>query len=338
MSGVASPSATVSLNRTGLVIHPRPFLSNGGGSVGGRCKNYKGTFGRFTYETDENDSGNPYQQSTPPPKRPIDQRGAPTEVHRGVTGLRARTTEQGIPGSTGPIGNTNMSFSKDFEWQPSFFQEGGMKVGDNFRHRSEGLEGVKRRTGEIQRLHGSNIPFTHGANSYHEYFDPTIRSNARNFSKTLEIHGSEASAKVRVPHRTPFRGGGLSQTSVTQNRGFIGGHPQYQYHFSEYGLSEKTLSDTKIANGIGTGFRMQCGHQIHHPMKRTTIRSSKPCETDRNPNYHSIQSKDETCYHKCNEVLQQARYHNYQQQQQQHQQHPHLHQQAPPQPAFTSRF
>ena len=273
-----------------------------------------GTFSPFTYETCGPQALSSDSSLSQHRWRSVDHHGAPSVVHRGVTSIRTKTSEQGRMPSTVPIGNRTLSHTKEFEWHAGggvkTYMEASMKIGvDNFRQRHEGLDGVKRRHAKIDSLHGG-LPFSHGANDHHDLFVREPRSNAQDFSKTSD--GIPESMKVavkrnRVPHNQPFRGAGQgSITNVGGDRGFVSGHVQFPYHYSDYGLSEKSLSDTKIQMH-GVGFRMRCGHHIHHPMKSPTHRSSQPCHTDRNPNFHAIQAEDETCYHKCNQVLHQAR-------------------------------
>lgn len=287
--------------------HHRPFLLSGG-TGGGRIKNFKGTFTPFTYET-----AGPHQPLGNDNAlaahrwRNVDHRGAPSNVHRGVTGLRARSTEQGVAGTHVPIANATLAHTKDHEWHPNPYSHGGMRVQDNFRQRDEGLAGVKARQRKIASLHNGS-PFSHGANINHTLFDPAIRSNARDYSCSPDAALAHSIEQTRVPHRAPFRGSGMAAASgVGAGRAFISGHPQFPYHYSDYRYSEQSLADTKISNSIGSGFRMQCEHAIHYPMKATTSRTSRPSETDRNPNLHAIQAHDETCRHRCNDTTAEAR-------------------------------
>lgn len=313
------------------IMHHRPFyLSSGSGS---RYKNFKGTFGRFEYDAPPAASGvNRFGQTMPLPaasaataasrdRRQLDLRGAPLQLHRGLTVLRARTLPTGQIGPCIPLGNMTMNGSKEHEWHPNPYEGGGMLVHEHFRNQragnpeNEGLAGVKARQTLVASLHPQ--AFTQGANQYHELFDRDIRGNSPNETTTAASSSAATAAaataaqtdrqRMRVKHKTPFLSSAGPGTIIGSDRGFVGKHAQHPYHYSDYSLSEKSLRETKVDTGTGVGFRLQCAHHIHHPMKSTTALPSRiGGETSRHSNFHAIQSPDETCRHRCNEVLQQA--------------------------------
>lgn len=226
--------------------------------------------------------------------------------------MRARNTEQGVPDSTAPAAAAAMDgrVESASRWQPAPFGLGGqMRVQDNFRARFEGVEGVKRRAAAVERVHGPGRAFSHGARDYPELFDSHMRGLDRNDSREpsrAELHARQQIARGRVPHSAPFKGGSAAMAAGSE-RSFLG-HAPFPYHYSPYEASERSLSETTLASGGGgTGFRMRCEHAIHFPMKATKARERLATETDRNPNFHSVQSLNESCRHRCNEVLAHAR-------------------------------
>lgn len=283
---------------------PRPFqLSSGAGS---RNKHHKGTFSAFTYEVAE---------PVAPKQRSVDLRGAPLQAHRGVTSLRARSDEQGSPDVAAPVANRSMGGGKDWSWHPSPHGMGGsMRVQDNFRQRFEGLAGQQARQLKVAQLHGNNGAFRHGARDHPALFDPHARSNAPDDSADAK-RASSFLTRGRVAHRSSFARG-VTALGVGAERGYVGRHAQFPYHYSLYGLSEQSLVETRVLNNTSTGFRARCEHFVHHPMKATTARESNRQQTDRKPAFHAIQAPDETCRHRCNETLAQARATQSQQQQQ----------------------
>jgi hypothetical protein len=312
LTQVSSPPAAAqpASPPNGRAAHSKPFyLSAAGGA--GRAKNFKNTFSPFTYESGGVQPLSNDASITAHRWRAVDHKGAPSTVHRGVTSLRGKSTEQGVFGSTAPVHNVTLAGTKDKEWRPSDYGNGHFKIGDNFRRRGEGLAGVQRHQAAIDRHHQGKA-YSQGANVHHDLFDRDIRSNSRDYSmepsKQFAGGASELLKASRVPHRTQFVGAGLGTPSqITGERGYLGGHAQLPYHYSDYSYSEKSLSDTKIANGIGNGFRIQCHHQVHHPMKATTHRVRGHQETDRNANFQSVQEHDETSRHTAKADLARAR-------------------------------
>jgi len=302
-------------------LHARPFVPNAAGS---RNKNYKGTFGRFPHMPEGVDGYLAAQQragrsgalgQTQPlrsPLRAVDLRGAPGDLHRGVTSLRARSFLAGSTGSGIPHANATMSYSKEHEWEPNPYVQAQLKVGDNFRQRGEGLQGAKRKAAKIAALHGANGggSFKHGAHAYHGVFDPTVRGLSANGSASPASRArggfanqeSDVTQLLRVPHVRPFMSSGAPR-GVGADRSYLSGHAQFAYHYSNYGLSEKSLAETndKAYGGTGPGFRAQCVHAVHFPMKSPTSNPSRVGgQTDRHPNFHAVQQEDFGCRHECN--------------------------------------
>lgn len=286
---------------------------------GARTRHYKGTFGCYPHETygppalGQDKWGRtvplPERQraraeSAPSKRREVDLRGAPATLHRGVTSLRARTLATGTQGSCVPVGNLSMSYNKELEWHPCAYTNGSLMVHEHPRNMFEGLAGVKTKAGKIHAIH-AHAPFAKGAHqSHHALFDPTVRGISADH--TFDPYAAHAAqlAHSRIPHRVPFVSGGGAPRGVGADKSFLGGHAQFPYHYSEYSLSEKSLSETSTNASTGPGFRMQCAHQLHFPMRATTARPSKRGgETNRDSNLHAIQAHDERCNHRCNEVL-----------------------------------
>lgn len=300
-------------------VHSRPFYL----SSCGRNKTHKGQFSVFEYEPQGGDDAGPKaafgrtaplpgQQQQQQKRRTVDIHGAPLQAHRGVTSLRARSFPTGTVGTGVPAGNSTMAYTKEREWHPAAYTP-GMAVHEHFRMRFEGLAGVQRKHAAVQSLHGP-APFAHGAHTHHALFDPTVRPLERDDSAapTREQTATRAAvAAARVAHPRPFKGGATVPVGVGADRSFVSGHAQLPYHYSEYSLSEKSLSEptsTSLGPVTGPGFRERCAHHIHSPFKATTARHSRRGgETSRDPNLHAIQAPDERCHHRCNEVLAHAR-------------------------------
>lgn len=313
----SSPTAAAAAAASRLHASPMKLAAG----PGSRTRHYKGTFGSFPHETygppalgqDKWGRTVPLperqrQRSAPPKRREVDLRGAPANLHRGVTSLRARTLATGTVGSCVPPGNLSMSLQKELEWHPCAYTNGSLMIHEHPRNMFEGLSGVKAKAERIHAVH-PHAPFATGAHqSHHALFDPTVRGISADH--TFDPYASHAGlvAHTRVPHAAPFISGGGAPKRVGADKSFLGGHAQFPYHYSEYSLSEKSLSETSTNASTGPGFRMQCAHLMHFPMRATTARASKVGgETNRDSNFHAIQSHDERCEHRCNEVLAAAR-------------------------------
>ena len=315
---ITSPTAAAAPN-----LHSRPMkLAAGPGS---RTRHYKGTFGSYPHETygppalGQDKWGRtvplPVAQqerarTAPSKRREVDLRGAPANLHRGVTSLRARTLATGTVGSCVPPGNLRMSLDKELEWHPCACTNGSLMVHEHPRNMFEGLAGVKAKAGKIHAAH-AHEPFSTGAHhSHHALFDPTVRgiSADHTYDPYSSLGADHPVAAGRIKHRVPFINGGGAPKGVGADKSFLGGHAQFPYHYSEYSLSEKSLSETSTNASTGPGFRVQCAHLMHFPMRSTTARPSKiGGETNRDSNFHAIQAQDERCEHRCNEVLAAAR-------------------------------
>ena len=308
----------------------RPFLLAASGT---RNKNFKGTFEPFSYV-----SAGPSQQLSNDSSlaairlRSVSAQGAPTNVHRGVTSMRAAHTEQGVGRCTAPAHGCTLSGSSDSSssWHPAPYTHGSLlRVTENFREgRGLGLQGKQQHDARVKALHGDRASFTFGAHEHPALFDQAVRGLTRDGEVDAGAAIAAIQAQTRVPHRAPFKSGGAAK-GVGAERGFVGGHGPFPYHYSDFGLSEASLRETKIASNSSTGFRQRCAHQIHHAMKAPRASTRLAQETDRNPNLHAIQAHDHSCHHRCNEAIAQAHASNHAQA---------IRSQQVAQPAFTNRF
>jgi len=304
--GAAGAQAAVPLPTS---LHSRPFVPNAAGS---RNKNFKQTFGTFPHMP-EGAEGFLAAQRSPGQTQPLRQaprtcdiRGAPADLHRGVTSLRARSFLSGSVGAGVPAGNATMGYLKEREWVPNPYTAAHMKVHENFRFRGEGLQGVKQKQAKIQALHGkSGGAFRMGANQHHALFDRAVRGLAADNTaeeKANAAGGAESLRALRVPHRRPFFSSGAPR-GVGADRTYLSGHDQFAYAYSDYSLSEKLLAqtDAKAYGSAGPGFRAQCAHAVHYPMKSPTTNPTRVGgATDRNANFHAVQQESFGCRHECN--------------------------------------
>lgn len=87
---------------------------------------------------------------------------------------------------------------------------------------------------------------------------------------------------------------------MPKDHSFLSGHRQFPYKYSEFERTEKAKNWHTLHRALETGLEKA-------PMRVGCLYYRSATQTDRNPNFHSVQSADESCYHACNDLNKESR-------------------------------
>lgn len=265
----------------------RPAFS----AAGCRNKSHRGTFESFPASVVER-----YPYGNPRPS--VDKNGAPQLLHRGLTGVRQKTSDVGVVGAGVPTSNQRLDGSKDLTWVPNEYVE--PKITHTFRHR-----GSHR---EARMADRTKNGFLSGMKKSTDLFDPTVRLMAPIGSFAPDTQLLSWLAPQRVTHERGF----VPRTRhvKAKDRGFLTGHAPFPYMGSPYEESEKIIQSRMSLNSWSSGFRPRKRETMpaRPPMRPATAslsyRDTTVREAPRNVHMVSVLSADQTGDHHADLVRQ----------------------------------